>query len=60
MGFKRHDFDEPDDDAFLAEKLREGNDLVVVESAQQHAIYLDLVEAGAWRREAEGGGRGVR
>lgn len=45
MGFKRHDFDEPDDDAFLAEKLRKGNDLVVVEPAQQHAIYLDLVKA---------------
>jgi hypothetical protein len=44
--FKRHEFDEPNDDAVVAGKPREGNDLVVVETAQQHAVYLDLVEAG--------------
>ena len=31
--FKWHEFDESDYDAFLAGKLREGNDLVVVETA---------------------------
>src|SRR5260370_10900744 len=43
--FKRHEFDEPDDDVFLAGKLREWNDLVVVEAAQQAAVPLDLVGA---------------
>src|SRR5271165_2292334 len=39
--FQRHELDEADGDALFAREAAEGGNLVVVESAQQHAVDLD-------------------
>src|SRR5579864_788084 len=38
--FERHEFDEADNHALLARKHAEGNDLVFIEVAHQHAVYF--------------------
>src|SRR5258706_11235571 len=44
--FERHEFDETHDDVFFAREDAEGNDLVFVESAEQHTIDLHRIETG--------------
>ncbi len=38
--FERHEFDEAHGDAFFAREHAEGDDLIFVETAHQHAIYF--------------------
>src|SRR5882757_9979692 len=39
--FQRHEFDETDDNAFLAGKAGKLDDLIFIESAQKNAVDLD-------------------
>src|SRR4051812_5781640 len=41
---ERHEFDEAHYQTLLARELRELDDLILVEAAQQHAIYLHGIE----------------
>ena len=45
---QRHEFDEADDDAFFAGETGKSRNLLLVEAAQQHAVHLDRVQAGAF------------
>ena len=45
--FERHEFDEPHGYTFLAGEHAEGDDLVFVEAAHQHAIHFQRPESGA-------------
>ena len=45
--FERHEFDEAHGDAFFAGEHAEGNDLVFIEAAHQHAIHFQRPESGA-------------
>ncbi len=47
--FQRHEFDEAQHHAFFACELSEGDDLVFVESAQQHAIHLYRIKSRRFR-----------
>ena len=48
--FQRHELDEAHDHAFFAREHAEGNDLIFVESAQQHAIHFHRPQARTPRR----------
>ena len=45
--FQRHEFDEAHGDAFFAREHAEGNDLVFVEAAHEHAVHFQRPESGA-------------
>src|ERR1700679_2928039 len=45
--FEGHELDKSNDYAFITRKAREGDDLVVIKAAQQHAVHLDRPQAGS-------------
>ena len=47
--FERHEFDEAHGDAFFAREHAEGDDLVFVEAAHQHAVHFQRPQPGAAR-----------
>ena len=47
--FERHEFDEANGHAFFAREHAEGNDLIFVEAAHQHAIHFQRPQPGAAR-----------
>src|SRR5262249_19529994 len=46
---ERHELDEAQDGGFATGEFNEGNDLIIVETAEQHAIHLHRTEAGGLR-----------
>ena len=44
--FERHELDKANDHALFAREARKGDDLVVVEAAQQHTVHLDRTQPG--------------
>ena len=47
--FERHEFDEAHGDAFFAREHAEGDDLIFVEAAHQHAVHFQRPQPGAAR-----------